>query len=278
MKIARVFPRRTTATPDDDLVFFGPPPLLLLPEIDEVHVSVTFTYDRAKAEELAEDWEWAGVPVNLGGPAYDDPATGEFVPGRYLKKGYTITSRGCNNRCWFCVAPRREGKLRELDIKDGWIVADNNLLQCSESHIRAVFDMLKRQPKRPRFTGGLEARQLQPWHCDLLREANPDTMYFAYDAPDDYEPLVEAGKMLMVAGIDPRRHTMACYNLIGYRGDTFDAAQERMEQTIRAGFMPYAMLYRDAEGKTDADWRRFQREWCRPAIVSHMFGEVWKSE
>ena len=275
MKIARVFPRRTTATPDDDLVFFGPPPLLLLPEIDEVHVSVTFTYDKPKAEELAEDWEWAGLPVKLGGPAYDDPAGGEFIPGRYLSQGYTITSRGCNNRCWFCVAPRREGRLRELEIKDGWIVADNNLLQCSEGHIRAVFDMLKRQPKRPRFTGGLEARQLQPWHCDLLREANPETMYFAYDAPDDYEPLVEAGKMLMAAGIDPRRHTMACYNLIGYRGDTFDAAQQRMEQTIRAGFMPYAMLYRDAEGKTDADWRRFQREWCRPAIVSHAFSEVW---
>lgn len=54
MKIARVFPRRTTATPDDELVFFGPPPLLILPEIDEVHISVAFTYDRPKAEELAK--------------------------------------------------------------------------------------------------------------------------------------------------------------------------------------------------------------------------------
>lgn len=112
MKIARVFPRKTNATPDDDLTFFGPPPMLILPEIDEVHVSVTFTYDKPKAEELAEDWRWAGVPVKLGGPAYDDPASGEFVPGRYIKNGRTITSRGCNNRCWFCSAWRREGKLR----------------------------------------------------------------------------------------------------------------------------------------------------------------------
>lgn len=277
MKIARVFPRKTAATPDDDLVFFGPPPLLILPEIDEVHISVTFTYDRPKAEELAEDWRWAGVPVKLGGPAYDDPATGEFVPGRYIKKGHTITSRGCNNRCWFCLAPRREGNLRELEIKDGWDVLDNNLLQCSEAHIRAVFDMLKRQPKRPKFTGGLEAKELKPWHCDLLREAKTRTMYFAYDTPDDYEPLVEAGKMLRAAGITAQSHTAACYCLIGYKGDTFEKAQKRMEQTIKAGFMPYAMLYRDAKGKTDAEWRRFQREWLRPAIVSHMFGEVWKN-
>lgn len=278
MKIARVFPRKTTATPDDELVFFDSPPLLTLPQIDEVHVSVTFTYDREKAEELAEDWKWVGVPVKLGGPAYDDPAEGDFVPGRYLKKGYVITSRWCNNHCWFCSAWRREGKLRELPITHGWNVLDNNLLQCSEEHIRAVFEMLKRQPERPKFTGGLEAKELKPWHCDLLREAKTRTMYFAYDTPDDYEPLVEAGKMLRAAGITAQSHAAACYCLIGYRGDTLDKAQERMEQTIKAGFMPYAMLYRDAEGKTDREWSKFQREWLRPAIVSHMFGEVWKSE
>lgn len=43
MEIARVFPRKTKATPDDELCFFGPPPLLNMPEVDEVHISVTFT-------------------------------------------------------------------------------------------------------------------------------------------------------------------------------------------------------------------------------------------
>ena len=52
MKIARIFPRRTTATPDDALAFTTPPPKVL-PDIDEVHVSVTFSYDKQKAEQLA---------------------------------------------------------------------------------------------------------------------------------------------------------------------------------------------------------------------------------
>ena len=275
-KIARVFPRKTAASPDDELCFFGPPPMLTLPEIDEVHISVTFTYDKKIAEDLAFQWESVGVPIRLGGPAYDDPAKGQFVPGMYLKKGYVITSRGCNNRCWFCGAWRREGKLRELEINDGWDVLDNNLLQCSEGHIRAVFDMLKRQPVKPKFTGGLEAKQLKPWHCQLLKEAKAQRMYFAYDTPDDYEPLVVAGKMLREAGITAQSHVASCYCLIGYKGDTFDKATERLEQTIKAGFMPYAMLFRDQSGKTDSEWEKFQRDWLRPALVSHKFGDIWK--
>lgn len=274
-RIARVFPRRTRATPDDGLSFFGLPPLLDLPEIDEVHVSVAFTYDIPRAEALAYQWEQAGVPVRVGGPAYGDPG-GEFIPGLYLRKGYTITSRGCNNHCWFCMAARREGPLRELEIKEGWDILDNNLLQCSPEHIRAVFAMLARQPRRPKFTGGLEARELKPWHCDLLRESRAERVYFAYDTPDDYEPLAAAGKMLRESGISPRSHRLACYTLIGYQGDTFDLAQERMMRTIRAGFMPYAMLYRDQGGETDPQWQKFQREWLRPTIVARKFGEVWR--
>ena len=145
MNIIRVFPRRTRATPDDPFAFTGPPPKRGLPDIDEVHVSVTFTYDMEKAHQLAEQWQKLGVPVHMGGPAFQVPG-GDFIPGMYLKKGYVITSRGCPNRCWFCSVPKREGgKLRELPITDGNIILDDNLLACSEQHIRAVFEMLGRQ-------------------------------------------------------------------------------------------------------------------------------------
>ena len=274
-KIARVFPRKTQMSPDDELAFFDTPPLLTMQEVDEVHISCTFTYDRRRAEELAYQWQMLGVPVKLGGPAYNSPA-GEFTPGLYIRHGNTITSRGCNNKCWFCMAQQREGKLRELEIKDGWNIMDNNLLQCSERHIRDVFAMLARQKHRPTFTGGLEARELKSWHCDLLREAHTQRMYFAYDTPDDYEPLLNAGKMLRNAGIMPYSHSACCYNLIGYNGDTFEKAEKRLRQTIEAGFMPYAMLYRDDAGKVDSEWKKFQREWLRPAIVSKEFGKVWK--
>lgn len=267
MLIARVFPRRTAATPTDGLAFTDAPPLLTLPEIDEVHISVAFTYDMPRAEWLAEQWEVCGVPVKMGGPAFNQPG-GEFIPGMYLKQGYTITSRGCPNHCWFCAVPKREGGLHELPIKDGFNVLDDNLLACSDEHIIAVFDMLSRQPERPMFTGGLEAKIMKPWHVEKLREVKTKRLYMAYDTPDDYEPLVAAGKMLQGVGYDFASRVPCCYVLIGYRGDTFEKAEKRLHETINAGFVPYAMLYRDAEGRVDYEWQKFQRLWARPAIIA----------
>ena len=54
--IARVFPRITKATPRDELAFYGPPDLFT-PSVDEVHISTTFTWDKPKAEWLAEQWQ-----------------------------------------------------------------------------------------------------------------------------------------------------------------------------------------------------------------------------
>lgn len=269
--IARVFPRRTKATPDDDMVFIGYPTLCDFARaegVDEVHVSVAFSWDMPDAEQIAAIWQGNGFRVKMGGPAFSEPG-GEFVPGRYVKRGYVVTSRGCPNRCWFCAVPKREGyRLRELPITEGWNVLDDNLLACSDAHIKAVFDMLKRQSQKPEFTGGLEARLLKPWHADLLRECKAKRLYCAYDTPDDLEPLIEAGRTLRDAGITAESHTASCYVLIGYRGDTFDAAEKRLNQTIAAGFLPYAMLYRDEAGQVAREWRQFQREWCRPQIVA----------
>ncbi len=150
--IIRVFPRKTKASPVDALSFFDEPGLFV-PEASEVHVSCTFTEDIQRAEWLAKSWQRTGLPVKVGGPAYDNPG-GEFVPGLYLKHGYVITSRGCPNKCWFCSVWRREGEtIRELEIKDGWNVLDDNLLACSEKHIRAVFAMLQKYKSKVEFTG-----------------------------------------------------------------------------------------------------------------------------
>lgn len=263
--ILRVFPRRNKATPDDEYATTENPGLFLPEEVSEVHVSVAFTYDMDKAYELAEAWS-KYYPVKIGGPAFNEPG-GEFMPGMYLKEGYVITSRGCPNKCCFCAVPKREyNGLHELEIKEGWNVLDDNLLACSEGHIRAVFEMLKRQKHKARFTGGLEAKLLREWHCELLASIKPERIYFAYDTADDYEPLIEASKKLSEYGLLKMRK-VSVYCLCGYPSDTMENAEARFMQVVKLGMCPYAMLWRDKAGKVKTDWRKFQRLWVSPQII-----------
>lgn len=268
MRIIRVFPRKTAATPVDDLVRIGEAPTLF-DQADEVHVSVAFSWDLPLAEKLAAAWAPV-APVRIGGPATGEPG-GEFVPGRYVKAGYVLTSRGCPNSCWFCNVWRREGQeVRELPITDGWNLLDDNLLACSESHQKAVFEMLKRNKKAGpvQFTGGLEAKRLQPWHVAALRELKPKQMFFAYDTPDDLEPLQQAGRMLLDAGFTTASHALRAYVLCGWPADTIEAAAMRMNQAMEAGFLPMSMLYRDQSGKRDPRWQKWARQWARPSIAA----------
>ena len=282
-RIARVFPRKTAASPTDTLAFFGAPTIeniadCIKAEVEAVHISTTFTWDIPRAEDLYYAWQILGVPVEVGGPAFDD-RMGDFTPGMYLRDGYIFTSRGCTKECWFCSVPRcAHGVIRELPIVDGWNILDDNILGTSEQHFRAVCEMLKRQEHPAIFTGGLEPSLLQQWQADLLQEVKPKRIYTAYDTKDDLEPLIEMGRKLRIAGFRPKSHAMRCYVLVGYAGDSFEDAELRLTQTMQAGFVPYAMLFRDEEGKTDAAWRRFQREWCRPIITGKKFNEFWQED
>lgn len=153
-RIIRVFPRKTSYTPDDEYAFVGMPQMLL-PEHDEVHISCTFTWDKDYAEELAFQWEGrTNKPVRLGGPAFQSKAE-DFIPGMYIKRNIIFTTRGCNNNCPWCCVPKLEGKLKELPIVPGNWIQDNNFLQSSKRHKERVFEMLKTQHGIC-FKGGLE--------------------------------------------------------------------------------------------------------------------------
>ena len=62
MKIIRVFPRRTSMTPDDADVRINTTPDLF-DEADEVHISCLFSWDKQRAEQLADAWAKAGFNV-----------------------------------------------------------------------------------------------------------------------------------------------------------------------------------------------------------------------
>lgn len=259
----RVFPHRTHWTPDDALAFVGFPPLFR-PEDRSipVRVSVVFKWHIEQAQKMAEAWRAFYDDVQIGGPAFDDPG-GEFTPGRFLKVGCTITSRGCPKKCGWCNVPKIwKGKIIELPIKSGWIVQDDNLLATSETHTRAVFDMLRAQKRRIYFNGGLDKHYLKSWHREMFDSIKIGELWFACDTEADIPWLEKAAVIL--AGLPQRK--LRCYTMIGYDGETLEAAVKRCERVFEMGFMPFTQLYQPNETKVyPLEWREVRRKWSRPA-------------
>jgi len=267
--VIRVFPRRNKWTPTDDLAFVGFPPMFL-PEPQPVRISCVFTWDIPLAERLYMAWAQVFDDVQLGGPAYGDQG-GEFIPGRFIKDGVTITSRGCIRRCPWCFVPGREGWIREIAIKPGHIIQDNNLLACSKPHQEKVFEMLRCQKKAAVFSGGIDTRLLTKWHRELFDSIRINELWFACDSAAQLPQLEHAADIL--AGISPRKRR--CYTMIGFGGESIFDAEKRLERVFDLGFFPFCQLYQNAERKEyTREWKMLQRKWSRPAayVASHKVG------
>jgi hypothetical protein len=266
-KIIRVFPRRTKATPKDDYAFVGDPPSKLIrPEADEVHISCSFTWDLPEAHRLVEAWKQYYPIVKLGGIECHN---GTFSPGMYIRQGVTFTSRGCNNQCPWCLVPEREGKLREIEIKPGNIIQDNNLLQCSNRHIEKVFSMLRSQ-HGVEFAGGLDSRLLTTEIADEIRSLKVKQVFLAADTKESLKMLEAAIKRLGLS-----RNKVRCYALLARNGESMSDATERLEAIWELGAMPFGQLYQppDEYIRYSKEWRGLVRTWSRPAAMKALMRE-----
>lgn len=245
---------------------------MLVPEVDEVHVSCLFTWDKLKAEKLAEAWSRVGS-VRLGGPAYsvDGSGAGEFVPGRFLREGYTITSRGCIRKCPFCFVHLQEGNIRELKtVHPGPWVMDNNLLACSRGHVERVFTMLLGQ-RNVKFLGGLDVRLLKEWHVGWLSRMKLSNVSIAYDMPGVGDDLVRSLGLLHDGCVS--HGVIRCFVLAGFFSwDTVVKAEERCRFVLQLGATPCAMYYRgpdDFRHRKPPEWAAWAKRWSwQPGIYA----------
>ena len=261
-------------SPVDEDSYFGPPGLFISQGYKEIHISVAFTWDLEKANWLKEQWEMI-APVKMGGPAINGEPINGFKAGVYLRKGVTITSRGCPNQCpWCLVSPN----LIELDdIQEGNIIQDNNILACSSPHLNKVFDMLSHQ-SHINFSGGLESARITDKIVERLRTLRIYQLWLSYDH--------DAAEVSLKRAIEElsryfRRDQLRCYVLIGFVGDTLDKAEIRLRRAWEIGTLPFAMRYRapktnwrDSFLFNQREWNLFTRKWTRPAIIKSMMTGV----
>jgi len=269
MKIARVFPTKTNMCPTDSDVYFGVPFFpKFMPKYDEIHISCQFTWDIQKANNLTLQWKHI-APVKIGGVAIDGESDQPFQAGMYLRKGITITSRGCSNNCSFCMV--RRGLIEFDDFPEGNIIQDNNILACSDKHWRLVMAMLKKQ-KAICFKGGLEKYRITPKIAEDLRGLRIAELWFSCDQPNAIEPLRKAVEILKSVGFT--QNHLCCYVLIG---KNINEEEQRLREVWNMGCMPFAQLYRNKDDSIKYSWtfKRFARAWSKPAIIRSRAKHNW---
>ncbi len=270
MNIIRVFPRRTSMTPVDDMAFVGKP-RFWMPNADEVHVSVTFTWDIPEGQYLQQAWAQYYPVVKIGGPAFGDRGNG-FTPGMYVREGLTFTSRGCNRRCPWCFVPEREGRICCLEITPGNEILDNNFLQTGYEHMDAVFTMLDGQSRAATFSGGLDARLVDDWVADRLSRLRISELFLAADTAGALRPLRRAVDRLGFLG----KPKLRCFVLVAFDGETIPQATERLEAVYAMGAIPFAMLWQPKDRFIDysSEWKALQHTWTRPAAMAAMHVDI----
>ena len=233
---------------------------------DDVWISVVFKWDMLLAESMGQFYKSIGASVQIGGPAYGDPGA-EFIPGLFTAPGITITSRGCVRNCPWCYVPKREGqKIRHLEVKEGNILQDNNILACNNDHRARVYQMLRKQ-KAVSLRGGLDARLLRDSDIDEIRSLKLFDLWTAYDDKENKTASISAIGRLRAAGIPQSK--LRCYVLIGFGNETRSEAEGRLFDCYMAGALPFAQLYdgNKSEGEEHKEWKRLARRWCLPAIT-----------
>jgi hypothetical protein len=180
---------------------------------------------------------------------------------------YGFITRGCVNRCSFCIVPRKEGDIKKnADItefiadKKSAILMDNNII-ASDWGLGQIEKIASMRIKVD-FNQGVDARIIarNPSIAKLLAKVKL-TRYLrmAYDSSAITEEINAAIAYLREAGIKP--YKMFFY-VLAKHNEIVDA-EKRVLMLDRIGCKPFVMAYRniDTNSTPSADQIRFAR-WC----------------
>lgn len=176
-----------------------------------------------------------------GGTGYDIhsrlPEEMEFVTPDYSiypdiddKTAYGFLTRGCPNKCKWCVVPRKEGPVRPyMDVEDvatdgrnKLVLMDNNILAC-EYGLQQIAKIADRG-YRVDFNQALDARLVTEDVAKLLARVRwLNQIRFGCDTPKQIQECEAAMRM-----IDHYRGKPASYLMYTMIGSDFDEAVSRL--------------------------------------------------
>ncbi len=237
-------------------VFSWTPPELALPS-DTVRGGTGHSLSVAlpdAIEHTRPDYDFAGITYGIG-----------------------FTTRGCPNRCAWCIVPQKEGDIRaHADVDEfrhprsrDLVLMDNNVL--AHDHGIAQIEKMARLGLRVDFNQGLDARLIDKpiaRRLAALRWLKP--LRLACDHKSQMPAVERAVNLLRAAGATPKRYS--CYVLVKNVPD----AHERVEFLRALNVSPFAQPYRDRHNTPST---KEQRRFARWVNIKKLFKTVsWEQE
>lgn len=239
---------------------------------DKVYISKVFTFN----DEDRNIWD--GAEVIKGGTGYSlttvlPPEIDLMQPDYSLYPGidrhtaYGFLTRGCPNKCSWCIVPKKEGNIRPyMDVDDiaidgrtNLILMDNNIL-ASDYGIAQIEKIIERG-YRVDFNQAMDARLVTPEIARLLAKVKwIKRIRFGCDTPVQIEHCERA-----ISLIDAQ----------GYKGEyffycilqgSFEESFSRVDHWHKRGgrFLPHAQPYLDFTTRRQSipQWQKDLAGWA----------------
>jgi len=202
----------------------------------------------------------------------------------FFKDAMTLfTTRGCPNKCGYCMVWRMEP---EFYIEPAWkknitdvnrevcVVSDNNFLSAPHSHIKDVIETLNKYNKKIIFNNGVDCRLINNENVQLLSSLTYIRNGFrtAFDRMSDDGHYQKAMEKMEKTGFKIKGQSYT-YVLFNYT-DTPQEAYYRATECWKYGSNPYLMRYRPLDSLNKRE--HIGKYWTKNLIKAFsMYGQTY---
>ena len=229
---------------------------------DKIYASKVFTFSHDYTAYAPGHPE----PIR-GGTGYDETvklpeAVEHMIPDYSLYPNWTAAigflTRGCIRNCPWCIVPRKEGNLCEVDdierVSAGRkevVLLDNNFLAASPDFVREQLEKAARLRLKIDFNQGLDARLITAENAKLLSACMwIRFIRFSCDTVAMIEPIRRAVSLIRESGC---KREIFCYMLVQEIAD----AEMRLRALVNMKITPFAQPCRDfSEDSTPTEEQR----------------------
>ena len=218
----------------------------MMGKYDKTYMSKIFTFVYEELPGFNDFGE-----IIKGGTGYNMDILPEYIDRIYpdysiypmFKAAYGFLTRGCPNKCSWCIVPKKEGNIRPyMDIEEiagdrkEVVLMDNNVL-ASDWGLQQIEKAIKLKLKLD-FNQGLDARLIDNEVAQLLSRVKwSPYLRMACDSSSMMEPIRKATELLRKHGCKPERYFI--YVLLQNLQDSYDRVNFCKELKLDVHSQPF---------------------------------------